>query len=373
IEKIEYYFHHKKLSKKVIDDGLAIAIVPLADEYLNTPNKPLWYLAPVGKIIHRLDLYVCDEAENCQQYIARFKVNVLADGPIIAALSVPSTSKNILRDITYFKTASHNSPIVTRVFEISNPTGYPVFFTLANEQPRTNIKILRRRYKRINAYYRRRQTTSYIDRTQVYSGGSSSNNRYRCNYTTSYNNVASTKEVFSDDFLSTTGSIHTSEEVKHYGSCSSGGSRTYSVVAAGYPKNVDTNYKSTITLTAAGATEHKMNFHSALDENNTPYHPDSYYLLNPGSSKRIRIQETLPRYSTYRDNTLPVLDNYSDRRGYNWKAASYLDHKLNIKFGRSDSSGLLEESSIIEFSNPSNSNTLITTSNRFTILPRTPE
>ncbi|MCH9664335.1 MAG: hypothetical protein K0U41_00615, partial [Gammaproteobacteria bacterium] len=371
-EKVEYYFQNKKLDINITADGLAEAVIPLTNEYLNAPDKLPWYLAPVSRTIHRIDLYVCDETQNCLQYVARFRVNVLADGPVVNVLDLPETSKNIFKDINSFLTASHNKPIVTRLFEIVNPTAYPVYFTLAENQSPTTMYVQRQTYKRINAYYKRTTTVKNTGRTQVYSGGQTSDNRYRCNYKTSYHNVGSIVELLSDTLPATTGRISTSGEVRHYGSCARGGSRTSSVRAAGYPKNVDSRYLTPLGTGSASELSFPMNYHSAVDENNVAYNPESYWLLAPGASKRISIQETLPLYSTYDDGDLSVPSTYTQTSAYNWKGAVYINQGVKIKFGRADYSGLLEPSSVIEFSQAHTKPVGVITTERFTVLPGTP-
>ena len=370
-EKINYYFKDRILHPNLTQEGLAEVIIPFASEFLNMPNKPVWYLASLN-IIHRLDLDICDETRNCLSYATRFRVKVIARRPIITDLPPAVATKRILSDVRSF-TGSYSEPITTKIMQITNPSELPIFFAIGASQPATPILIKRRQYKRINAYYTKSFTDTYTGQTWTGRRGRSGSNVYniyRCNYSGGTGILSGPHFIYMDNIPGkTTPPTLRSGETGWTTRCSTGTRITnYNTQANGYPKAVDASFQGGGNLLTQVIK--RTNFFAALDRNNVEYQPNIYYRLSPGKSRIIKIQESLFNYN---EIALPVaLRKYGVVKNYNHYVVSNLDGSLRLSIAKPDHFGNPDRTTAEEYyrSTPALHN--ITTTTPITALPGAP-
>ena len=139
------------------DSSDAEITIPFSNELLNSANNPLWYSTP-PRTIHRLDLFICDEAGNCVQYVTRFRVTVLAATPIVT-FNINNSFRNDFRrndNLRYlFSVIQRN----VRTWRVSNPS--PTDMWVRIEQSPADIQYLAEMWgmRKINKYstHRHRQ------------------------------------------------------------------------------------------------------------------------------------------------------------------------------------------------------------------------
>ena len=140
-----------------IESSDAEITIPFSDELLSSPNNPLWYSA-APRTIHRLDIFICDEAGNCVQYVTRFRVTVLAATPTVT-FNINNNFRNDFRrndNLRYlFSVIQRN----VRTWRVSNPS--PTDMWVRIEQSPADIQYLAEMWimRKINKYstHRHRQ------------------------------------------------------------------------------------------------------------------------------------------------------------------------------------------------------------------------
>ncbi len=133
------------------DSNDAEITIPFSNELLSSGNKPLWYSAP-PRTIHRLDIFICDEAGNCVQYVTRFRVIVLAATPIVT-FNINNNFRNDFQrndNLHYLYVAIQRN---VRTWRVSNPS--PTDMWVKIEQSPADIQYLAKIWKmrKINRYY----------------------------------------------------------------------------------------------------------------------------------------------------------------------------------------------------------------------------
>ena len=124
--------------------------IPFSNKLLSSANKPLWYSAP-PRTIHRLDIFVCDEAGNCVQYVTRFRVTVLAATPIVT-FNINNNFRNDFQrndNLRYLYFAIQRN---VRTWLVSNPS--PTDIWVRVEQSPADIQYLAELWKmrKVNRY-----------------------------------------------------------------------------------------------------------------------------------------------------------------------------------------------------------------------------
>ena len=155
------YFTRKSMPEAAInvntDSSDAEITIPFSNEFLSSANNPLWYSAP-PRIIHRLDIFVCDEAGNCVEYVTRFRVTVLAAAPTVAF----NSNNNFRNDFQRHDNLRYLFSVIqrnVRTWRISNPS--PTDIWVRVEQSPANIQYFAEMWimRKINKYstHRHRQ------------------------------------------------------------------------------------------------------------------------------------------------------------------------------------------------------------------------
>ena len=155
------YFTRKSMPEVAInlntDSSDAEITIPFSNEFLSSANNPLWYSAP-PRIIHRLDIFVCDEAGNCVQYVTRFRVTVLAAAPTVAF----NINNNFRNDFQRHDNLRYLFSVIqrnVRTWQISNPS--PTDIWVRVKQSPANIQYFAEMWimRKINKYstHRHRQ------------------------------------------------------------------------------------------------------------------------------------------------------------------------------------------------------------------------
>ena len=325
----DYYFRDRPLQQKlakVIQHGPdeAEVFVPLVDSYLSAEGKPFWYrVGPTT--IHRLDLKVCDELQNCRQYVTRLRVRVDSVQPVITETSLPPITLLHLRDRNSYRSIIRPD-IVTGVFEIHNPAPRPVYFRAAPTQNATQVEITSRHYKRVNARrgnYRPLDPSRDIWEWWI--------ERYRSDRGCDTTDHPRRLEIMFDDslvipqlFIGTW-----PDAVPIPGYCYYSDSLLVFEREPGYPRNVDTAFRGDehIISEVVGMQDFSVTYQTEQTAD-----ANGYYRLDPGAKMKVTVTESLPDRSRYFNLNRPprILAGYGSKQRYDYKATAKLRPHLEI-------------------------------------------
>ena len=326
------YFTRKSIPEAAInlntDSSDAEITIPFSNEFLSSANNPLWYNSP-PRIIHRLDIFVCDEAGNCVEYVTRFRVTVLAAAPIVAF----NSNNNFRNDFQRHDNLRYLFSVIqrnVRTWRISNPS--PTDIWVRVKQSPANIQYFAEMWimRKINKYstHRHRQFLRKVGRCGNWF---SSSNRYVSvtEYTTeTKNHYSSTPNPRGLRFAAP----HSSE---YKLSCDSTGPRIDEVryeQISGYPRQKfnrasSSNKRINFAMTL---NRHLVNLAKgtktpALEYNGWMLLPAGNYLVlttdekmtnDPGYYQPIMIYDTWRDIDRYRNVTIPASIGLSYTRSH---------------------------------------------------------
>ena len=149
------YFRNKPIPyKRISPNGEEVrVIIPFTNEFLNIENRSVWYLAPTSTI-HKVELNICDELNNCLKLYTHFRVKIYAGEPVIMARTQASFLR-ILEQSDNYAMAMGSEARETRVWEINNPSTVDLWISAARVE-RINVEYLYYRYRKRNRYRQHR-------------------------------------------------------------------------------------------------------------------------------------------------------------------------------------------------------------------------
>ena len=343
------YFRHKSLPFVAHDNQTGIAKITLvfADAFLQAASKPHWYLA-APRIIHRLDIHVCDEAGNCIQRVTRFRVKVIATAPVIANRPLPSTTRFQLQSKNHYLGNSRNA-VATKKIAITNPIQRPIWYAFYTQQA-TEVEIQYSSARRLYGFRKRNWTQAGYTYRCYYDSGS--HHSTRTIYQTGvWGSVISIREQLSSGpphpagipvpyrpHLFSTGGCYWRRDTQASTRTRSGSAYETSQ-APGYPKG-------TLAQTNVAQRRVKMGFHSIRADDGHIYTMDAFRKLRPGATHIIEYREVVPTTAQYSHSaTIPVPASHSARPQYDTAARALLNNNIKIKYTK-DLNGVPDRTSI---------------------------
>ncbi len=335
-KKNNYFTNRPIPHKEVIEGGNKIRVViPFINEYLNSPNKPPWFLASANTI-HRIDLLACDKAGNCRELVVHFRILVSFDAPVIMEEELPVSTYRILNNRMIRDTV-----LVTKKWTIINPTSADIWYRFVDEMP-TEVQVDYASYRKVNAwqprYYGERVSdcrVSYLPFNQV-----------RYSWTVNYeleeffgeitrfygpesaipaNSLLPSPFLRQQDYsiylsFSSCADLHEYRDVHRAG--------TINHQATGYPRNEIVNERHR-------SQTRTMNFHDLRGLDGFSYDFESYRLLAAGHNHTVEYRETFPLDLAYIDiseDSLPLPPNYIGRLEYPRTIFSHLTNSIRLGY-----------------------------------------